>query len=99
MASLQKRMAREPDDARVDDASLLDDWLGLSGYLAEAITAGDVTVETARSELAAAVTGAAECRALARAAEMAVTQLGPETLVASLLQWATTHAGPAAEVA
>jgi hypothetical protein len=92
-------MAREPSDTRVDDASLLDDWLGLSGYLAEAVTAGDVSLESARAELAAAVTGRGERRALARAAEMAATRLGPESLIASLLQWATTHAGPAAEVA
>jgi hypothetical protein len=92
-------MAREPSESRVDEASLLDDWLGLSGYLAEAVTAGDVTLETARAELAAAVTGAAERRALAQAADIATTQLGPDSLVSTLLQWATTHAGPAAEVA
>jgi uncharacterized membrane protein (DUF4010 family) len=92
-------MLRESQSAQVDDAALLDDWLGLAGYLAEAVHAGDVTVDTARAELAAAVTGAAERRTLAQAADLATTQLGPESLVASLLQWSTEQAPPEAEVA
>ena len=72
----------------LQDDALRDDWLGLAGYLAEAVVAGDVTVDAARSELAAAATGVAEHRALSRAAEIATTQLGAESLVASLLQWA-----------
>jgi len=58
-----------------------------------------VTLETARAELAAAATGGAERRALEQAAAMATTQLGDDSPIASLLQWATAHAGPAAEVA
>jgi hypothetical protein len=76
----------------LQDDALHDDWLGLAGYLAEAVTAGDVSVDAARAELAAAATGAAEHRALTRAADIATTQLGTESLVASLLQWAATHA-------
>ena len=83
----------------LQDEALLDDWLGLAGYLAEAVTADDVTVDAARAELAAAATGVAEQRALTRAAEIATTQLGAEALVASLLQWAASHAVAAAEVA
>jgi hypothetical protein len=83
----------------LQDEALLDDWLGLAGYLAEAIAAEDVSVDAARAELAAAATGGAEQRALARAAEIAVTQLGGESPVASLLQWAATHGVAAAEVA
>jgi hypothetical protein len=82
----------------LQDDALRDDWLGLAGYLAEAVVADDVTLDIARAELAAAATGAAEQRALTRAAEIATTQLGTESLLASLLQWAATHA-VAAEVA
>ena len=82
----------------LQDDALRDDWLGLAGYLAEAVVAGDVSVDAARSELAAAATGVAEHRALIRAAEIATTQFGAESLVASLLQWAAAHA-VAAEVA
>jgi hypothetical protein len=88
-------MVQEPHDARVDDASLVDDWLGLAGYLAEAVTGNDATVETARAELAAAATGGADRRALARAAQVAATQLGTESLITSLLQWATAHTAEA----
>jgi hypothetical protein len=49
--------------------------------------------------LAAAATGVAEHLALARAAQMAATQLGGESLIASLLQWAATHGVATAEVA
>jgi hypothetical protein len=83
----------------LQDDALLDDWLGLAGYLAEAIAADDVTVDAARAELAAAATGVAEHLALARAAQMAATQLGGESLIASLLQWAATHGVATAEVA
>jgi|tagenome__1003787_1003787.scaffolds.fasta_scaffold20950781_2 hypothetical protein len=99
MTSLRKRMARETRSAEVDEAALLDDWLGLAGYLAEAVRAGDVGIETARAELAAAVTGAAERRTLAQAANVATTQFGEDSLVASLLRWSTEHAPSAAEVA
>jgi hypothetical protein len=81
------------------DEELLDDWLGLAGYLAEAVNAEDVSVDAARAELAAAATGGAEQRALTRAAALATTQLGADALVASLLQWAATHTVAAAEVA
>ena len=81
------------------DDALLDDWLGLAGYLAEAVNADDVTIDAARAELAAAATGNAERRALARAAEVAMTQLGSESLLTRLLQSAAAHATPAAEVA
>src|ERR1700712_2943232 len=99
MTSLRKRMARETRSAAVDDAALLDDWLRPAGYLAEAVHAGDVSTETPRAELAAAVTGAAERRTLAQAASLATTQLGEEALVASLLRWSTEHAPSEAEVA
>jgi hypothetical protein len=92
-------MLRETHDARVDDAPLLDDWLGLAGYLAESVSANDVTVETAQAELAAAATGADDRRALARAADVAATQLGTESRITALLHWAATHSTPEAEVA
>lgn len=81
------------------DDALLDDWLGLAGYLAEAVSAEDVTVDSARAELAAAATGLAERRALAEAADIAATQLGPESMIATLLQWAATHGAATADVA
>jgi hypothetical protein len=99
MVPARKRTTPEATAPRVDEASLLDDWLGLAGYLAEAIGTNDVTLETARAELAGAATGGAERRALARAAETATIQLGETSTIASLLRWATAHAGPAAEVA
>jgi hypothetical protein len=83
----------------VQDDALLDDWLGLAGYLAEAVNGDDVTLDAARAELAAAATGNAERRALERAAEIAATQLGRDSLITTLLEWAATHAAPAAEVA
>src|SRR3954463_1791302 len=39
MLSARKRTTPEATDPRVDETSLLDDWLGLAGYLAEAIAA------------------------------------------------------------
>ena len=93
-------MIHETRDERAGDAAaLLDDWLGLAGYLAQAIAADDVTIDTARAELAAAASGVAERRALAQAAEVAAIQLGPESPVASLLQWASTQGALAADVA
>jgi hypothetical protein len=93
-------MIEETRDEHVGDAAaLLDDWLGLAGYLAEAIAADDVTVDTARAELAAAASGVAERRALAQAAEVATIQLGPESLAASLLRWASSQGALTAEVA
>ena len=91
-------MVQATRDERADTAALLDDWLGLAGYLAEAVSAEDVTLDTARCELAAAASGAAERRALAQAAEVASIQLGADSPVASLLQWASTQ-GARAEVA
>jgi hypothetical protein len=88
-------MVQETRSARVDDASLVDDWLGFAGYLAEAVTANDATVETAQAELAAAATGGAERRALARAADVAATRLGTESPITALLQWATAHTAEA----
>jgi hypothetical protein len=90
---------RETHETRVDEASLVDDLLGLAGYLAEAIAASDVTRDTARAELASAATGRAEHRALARAADIGATQLGTDSPITSLLHWAATHSTPEAEVA
>ncbi len=82
----------------LDDA-LLEDWLGLAGYLAEAVNGEAVTLDAARGELAAAATGPGERRALGRAADLATTQFGAESLVAGLLHWATRHSLAATDVA
>jgi hypothetical protein len=60
---------------------LIEDWLGLAGYLAEAVGAGDVAVDVARAELAAAVDGVIERRALGGAAEVAAVRLGDDALI------------------
>jgi hypothetical protein len=51
-------------DVPAADESLIEDWLELAGYLAEAIAAGEATVHVARAELAAAADGVSECDAL-----------------------------------
>jgi hypothetical protein len=72
--------------------SLRDDWLGFARYLAEAVTNGDVTVDAARTELAAAAPGRAERQALGRAADLAETQFGNGSLVTTLLRTAADGA-------
>lgn len=86
-------------DVSVADESLIDDWLGLAGYLADAITSEDVTVDAARFELAAAATGVNEREALDRAAEVAAARHGDDALITKLLRWATSHAARSAEAA
>jgi hypothetical protein len=65
---------------------LVGEWLGLAGYLARAVSTDDVTVASARSELAAAASRAHEERALRRAASDAATVLGAESPVTTLLR-------------
>jgi hypothetical protein len=86
-------------DVPVADESPIEDWLGLAGYLAEAITSEDVTVDAARIELAAAATGDNEREALGGAAEVAAAKQGEDALITTLLRWATTHAARPAEAA
>jgi hypothetical protein len=86
-------------DVPVADEWLIEDWLGLAGYLAEAVAAGDVTVEAARAELAAAATGIVERQALSGAAQLAAARFNDDAIVTTLLRWATTHADRAAEAA
>ena len=81
------------------EAALIGDWLGLAGYLAEAVTSGDETVDAARAELAAAATGTVERRALERAADVAAVRLGDDALVTTLLRWATSQATHSDEAA
>jgi hypothetical protein len=85
-------------DLNAAEASLIEDWLGLAGYLAEAVTSGDETVDAARAELAAA-TGAIERQALERAADIAADRLGADAIVTTLLRWATTQAARRTEAA
>jgi hypothetical protein len=86
-------------DVPVVDDSLIEDWLGLAGYLAEAIAAGDVIVDVARAELASAATGVVERQALGGAAQVAAARLGDDALITTLLRWATIQAERPAEAA
>jgi hypothetical protein len=81
------------------EAALMDDWLGLAGYLAEAVAAEEVTVDAARAELAAAATGINEREALGRAVEVAAAQFGGDAFISTMLRWATSHAARPAEAA
>lgn len=72
------------DTAAFED-QMVSDWLGLAGYLAEAIAGGDVTVADAHAELRAELDGLGERRALERACSLAHTQLGPDALITTLL--------------
>jgi len=82
----------DPDDLVQAGDSLRDDWLGFARYLADAVTSGDVTVDAAGLELAAAASGLAEREALGRAAELAEIQLGNGSLVTTLLRAAADGA-------
>jgi hypothetical protein len=100
MTSLQDRTNHDNRYVSpVDDDASRGDWLGLAGYLAEAISYGDVTVEGARTELAAEVTGVAEHRALGQAVEFAAIQFGIESLTTTLLASVYRHVTPTADVA
>lgn len=86
-------------DVPVADESLIEDWLGLAGYLAEAVALQDVTVEAARAELAGAADGVIERRALGGAADAAAARFGGDALISTLLRWATINADCPAEAA
>ena len=43
---------RNAGDHLLGDELLIEDWLGLASYLAEAVAGGDLTVDAARTELA-----------------------------------------------
>jgi alkylhydroperoxidase family enzyme len=86
-------------DVPVADESLIEDWLGLAGYLAEAIALQDVTVEAARAELAAAADGVIERQALGGAADAAAARFGGDALITTLLQWAAVQGARPAEAA
>jgi hypothetical protein len=75
---------------------LLEDWLGLAGYLAAAVADGHIALQAAGVELAAEATGLVERRALHRAADVAATQLGADSLVTALLRSATGASGDVA---
>jgi alkylhydroperoxidase family enzyme len=74
------------------EASLIEDWIGLAGYLVEAVAGGEETVAAARAELAAAASGVLDRQALDGAAVVAASRHGADSLVSSLLQWAADHA-------
>jgi hypothetical protein len=78
------------------EASLIEDWLGLARYLADAVAGGDEIVDAARAELAAAATGVLERQALDRAADAAAQRWGADALTTALLQWATADANRSA---
>ena len=101
MTSLQDHDGYGSEDVSLVDptSALRSDWLGLAGYLAEAVEWGDVTVEAARSELAAAATGVAEQRALGWAVEFAATQFGVQSLTTTLLASVYRQVAPIAHVA
>jgi len=86
-------------DITPSEAALIEDWLGLAAYLADAVAGGDESADAARAELASAATGILERQALVRAADMAAERHGPESLTAALLQWATTDANGSAAAA
>jgi len=86
-------------DVPVAHESLIEDWLGLAGYLADAVAAGDVTVEAARAELAGAADGVIERQALGGAAQLAADRFGADPFITTLLQWAAVHAARPAEAA
>jgi hypothetical protein len=97
--TVEVRPAPAGADISAAEASLIEDWLGLAAYLAEAVAGGDETVDAARSELAAAATGILERHTLDRAADVASTRWGGDSLTAALLHWATTHANRSAAAA
>jgi hypothetical protein len=86
-------------DSTASEAWLIDDWLGLAAYLADAVAGGDESLDAARAELAAAATGILERQALLRAADEAAARHGAESLTTALLQWATTDADRSAAAA
>jgi hypothetical protein len=98
MTALQEHADR-PDLANADEELLLGDWLGLAGYLAEAVENGEISIETARAELAGDAIGVLERRALGRAAVVAATRVGAAAAVTKLLESAVNRHGPAVEVA
>ena len=90
MTSIDARVAcRNLGDERGMD-ELIEDWLGLAGYLAEAVAEGNLAVQVACVELAAGATGLAERRALHSAADVAATQLGADSLITAVLRSADT---------
>ncbi len=86
-------------DISATEASLIDDWLGVADYLAEAVAAGDESVDAARAEVAASASGITERDSLGGAADVAVAQLGDDPLITTLLRWATMHADRSADAA
>jgi hypothetical protein len=90
MMSIEARIARRNDGDERGTEELIEDWLGLAGYLAEAVAEGTLALQVAGLELAAGATGHAERRALHAAADVAVTQLGADSLITALLQSADT---------
>jgi len=90
---------RDAGEDLLGDELLIEDWLGLASYLAEAVAAGDLSVDAARAELAAGANGSGERETLRRAAEIAAARFGSESLVTALLHPAGRHAAASAEVA
>ncbi len=72
-------------DEPVTEELRVSDWLGLAGFLAEAVDQHAVTVDLARAELASSAAEHADARALRRAATIAATSYGTDTLVTRLL--------------
>ena len=100
MPAIEVRITRrDAGEDLLGDELLIEDWLGLASYLAEAVAGGDLTVDAARTELAAGASGAAERETFRRAAEVAAARLGADSLVTTLLQPAGAHVPATADVA
>ena len=81
------------------EESLIDDWLSLTVFLAEAVTNGNVPSDVAETELASAATGSIERQTLCDAAEVARAQFGNRSPITILLQCAACMTGDAVEAA
>ncbi len=88
MTALDDRRAHTSGRGGADPGSLTEDYVGLARYLAEAIARGEIPIEAATVELAAAATGT-EQASLERAAA-AARHVDDGSIAAELL--ARTHA-------
>lgn len=91
MTSLQDHTGPTRDISQVTEDALCDDWLGLAGYLAEAVAYGDLNAEVAGAELAGIANDGADERALRRAVDLSAIEFGVESLTTTLLAKAQRH--------
>jgi len=91
MSSIQERtVRRNHGDEPITEELRVSDWLGLTGYLAEAVANDRVTVDLAREEMVGSATDTPDTRALIRAASVAANELGTDALVTTLLHAASS---------